>query len=126
MSRGLGAIQRHILDQLATNTADHTEDRPGDASWTFLVDLVGENATRAQVESARRAMRSLERAGLVKVSHGDRKVPCSTSLMWDGTARRAHMKVRLAAAPEIEEEWARRAEVRWAAVMRSFGVTDTG
>lgn len=74
MSRGLGAVQRRILEQLKLNTNDPAADSRLDApvwfaSWTTVLDLAGPGATRAQIESTRRAVRKLEAAGLVEVRH---------------------------------------------------------
>lgn len=74
MSRGLGAVQRRIIEQLKLNNADPAEDDDihgplAFPSWTTILDLAGEGATRAQIESTRRAVRKLEAAGLVETRH---------------------------------------------------------
>jgi hypothetical protein len=77
MSRGLGGVQRRVLAAVAAHGVDPLTDfdeRPVVAwerypSWLAVVELaprVGlEGAGRAGVESVRRAVLGLERAGLV-------------------------------------------------------------
>lgn len=74
MSRGHGAVQRRILAQLKLNTNDPAADSVHDstlafASWTTVLDLAGEGATRAQIESTRRAVLKLAAEGLVETRH---------------------------------------------------------
>lgn len=108
MSRGLGAVQRRILEQLRHNTVDPIEEdrnysqsvremaaafarvSPADwgtgvgvgcdidtyrASYTTVLELAGDNATRSQIESTRRAVLKLKAAGLVDVEHVSRPRP---------------------------------------------------
>ena len=80
MSRGLGKIQRHILEQLAANQADPMRDfeqQPCYQSWTAMHDLAGGKDARgwidsSAVESYRRAVAKLADAGLVetRMMHG--------------------------------------------------------
>ena len=74
MSRGHGAVQRRILEQLKLNTNDPAADdrlHPtlAFASWTTVLDLAGDGATRAQIESIRRAVLKLAAEGLVETRH---------------------------------------------------------
>ena len=74
MSRGHGAVQRRILDKLKLNTNDPAADdlfHPtlAFASWTTVLDLAGDGATRAQIESTRRAVLKLAAEGLVETRH---------------------------------------------------------
>ncbi|MFA5608081.1 MAG: hypothetical protein WDA07_12990 [Leucobacter sp.] len=85
MSRGLGAVQCRVLGQLSEE-------------WTYLADLHGPGATRAVVESIRRALRSLNEAGLVDLGHLDREVSVRGA---HRPARRAHKVARLMPPPEV-------------------------
>ncbi len=73
MSRGLGVVQRRVLEQLKLNTADPAEDRLNGPvafpSWTTVLDLAGAGATRAQIESTRRAVVKLAALGMVETRH---------------------------------------------------------
>ena len=65
MSKGYGAVQRAILEELAANTADQQADYdapPCYQSWTPMAAL----ARGADPESKRRALRRLAEAGLVE------------------------------------------------------------
>jgi hypothetical protein len=74
VSRGLGVVQRRILEQLKLNTAnrDDQDELTGPlwfASWTTVLDLAGAGATRARIESTRRAVLKLAAEGLVETRH---------------------------------------------------------
>ena len=92
MSRGMGAVQRRILKRLPQNTADPLDDfwedlqGIGHRSWTTVLELAGENPTRAQIESTRRAVLKLHAAGLVDINYVRRRVPASTSAPTGGRA----------------------------------------
>jgi hypothetical protein len=67
MSKGYGAVQRHVLARLAANTADPAADHdtlPYHQSWTSLHDLRA--GTPFHDESVRRAISKLAAAGLVE------------------------------------------------------------
>ena len=87
-------MQRRILEQLKANTADPLDDHHTNdyASWTTVLELAGENATRAQVESTRRAVLKLAAAGLVDRLWIDRMV---TSAHYDWPVRRGFLAARL-------------------------------
>jgi hypothetical protein len=65
VSRGLGAVQRDVLRLL---------DIPYMERWTTIRELAGEGATRARVESFRRAVLKLRDAGLVEVATVSRQI----------------------------------------------------
>ena len=74
MSRGHGAVQRRILEQLKLNTNDPAADHRlhptlAFASWTTVLDLAGDGASRAQIESTRRAVLKLAAEGSVETRH---------------------------------------------------------
>ncbi|HTX94006.1 MAG TPA: hypothetical protein VME67_03695 [Mycobacterium sp.] len=56
MSRGLGAVQRDILQRL---------DVPDVEEWITLAELAGYGADKSRIESHRRAVNKLRDAGLV-------------------------------------------------------------
>jgi hypothetical protein len=60
VSRGLGAVQREVLQQL---------DIPDIEAWTTVAELAGAGATRARIESVRRAVLGMRDAGLVDVTY---------------------------------------------------------
>jgi hypothetical protein len=77
MSRGLGAVQRHVLERLARNTVNPMDDWTNDfASWVSMADLADANPTRSQIESIRRAVLKLHTAGKVDVLTVYRGVRC--------------------------------------------------
>lgn len=59
MSRGLGDVQRRVLAAVEANP-------DGLAAYTLAARLFGRKPTRAQVESVRRAIRTLDQRGLVE------------------------------------------------------------
>lgn len=74
MSRGLGVVQRRILEQLKLNTANRDDECRYTGplafpSWTTVLDLAGAGATRARIESTRRAVLKLAALGLVETRH---------------------------------------------------------
>jgi hypothetical protein len=64
VSRGLGAVQRRILDQLASV--------PNIDAWTPIVDLAC-GTGRAEIESTRQSVRRLEAAGEVEATLVNRR-----------------------------------------------------
>lgn len=74
MSRGLGVVQRRILEQLKLNTANRDDECRFTGplafpSWTTVLDLAGVGASRARIESTRRAVLKLAALGLVETRH---------------------------------------------------------
>jgi hypothetical protein len=65
MGTGYGSSQRAVLERLTEvdNTFGHV------AQWQSVAELAGDGASRARRESLRRAVRSLERDGLVSTSY---------------------------------------------------------
>jgi hypothetical protein len=61
MSRGLGSVQRAVLAVVEANAE-------GVAADTIAKDLYGPDPRRAQLESVRRALRTLRQRGLIDVS----------------------------------------------------------
>jgi hypothetical protein len=89
MTRGLGRLQREIYDALPYP----------EKHWVLLSDLYGPDPTPARAESVRRAVRGLQRRGLVEVAWADRPL---------GTGKGARpRRVRLALTRE-EQAQARR------------------
>lgn len=69
MSRGLGAVQRRILERLKLNEADPVHDATnGTSAWTTIAELA-ERQSRTDLESTRRAVKTLAAAGLVETSY---------------------------------------------------------
>lgn len=68
MSRGLGAVRRHVLERLAAETARIGGATALDLALTWHTARHGDedDPSRAEVESVRRALRTLERAGLAR------------------------------------------------------------
>jgi len=92
MSRGPGAVQRRILEQLKLNPHNPADDAGNRdlhfASWTTVLDLAGPGATRAQIESTRRAVRKLQAAGMIQVGYvfgRGRERPTRNPNSWSGT-----------------------------------------
>jgi hypothetical protein len=129
MSRGFGAVQRRILDDLKRNTNDPLDDfANGYRSWTTVQDLAcpGDftEPTRAQVEATRRAVLKLEAAGLVDVLCVRRRVTsryvASYGIPWaDVTkeyrvteANRMLLAARLSLSPEHEQAYRAAADKR--------------
>jgi hypothetical protein len=117
MSRGLGAVQRRVLEQLRENTADPLNDFTDDyrtryRSWTPVLTLAGDDATRSQIESVRRAVNKLHAAGLVAVCLLRRQVASRYvfSFGWQGgglqysdtTASRMLLCARLTLPPDVQ------------------------
>ncbi|MBV8177991.1 MAG: hypothetical protein JOY55_16645 [Mycobacterium sp.] len=70
MGRGLGKTERHVLDTLASLAPPHRPFTTGGDFW-YLNELCSESPTRSEVESVRRAVRSLYRKGLVEIYLAD-------------------------------------------------------
>lgn len=106
MSRGLGRVQRRILEVLA----DQVNPDDPDKSWMsvhVLADRVVDEAipeiTRAHVESVRRAVIKLHDAGLVHTERRRLDVPNSLT----GYAERWFLGARLVPpTTEIAQKWA--------------------
>jgi hypothetical protein len=82
MSKGLGHTQRRILEVLEERRASEPEDGAEPFVWTDVDTLAWHISgrdekepyvTRSEVESTRRAVRTLERRGLVETWHGQRR-----------------------------------------------------
>ena len=68
MSRGLGKVERRVLGELSDlDDASTPSAMPGGDGYWYLTDLC-ESDRRSEVESARRALYSLRRKGLVETS----------------------------------------------------------
>jgi hypothetical protein len=102
MSKGLGAVQRCIIEHLQHNHADPLADWDnGFASWTAIVDLAADDS-RAAIESARRAVGKLKAAGVVDTRHISRR---SNSIRWDTDVLRRVLGARLVLDPETAQRY---------------------
>ena len=95
MSRGVGSLQRHVLDRLALGGgglelrrrgAGACEVRPLDdwmaargyvSSYELAQSIRGAEPTRSEQSSVQRAIRNLEKRGLVEVRWGCARLPVS-------------------------------------------------
>jgi hypothetical protein len=109
-SRGLGVIQRRILDKLAKNVCDPLKDwENGFASWTPVIELAGETANRAEVESMRRAAVKLADIGMIEVTEIPRQV-YSDALQQQ--VERSVLAARLPLRGEVGRRWETERAVR--------------
>jgi hypothetical protein len=110
MSRGHGDVQRRVLEQLKLNTADPMNDWDNRfASWTTVQELAGDDATRAQIESTRRAVLKLDDDGLVDVLYVHCPVPAAGRVQYGRphprTVNRLVLVARLPLEPELQQQW---------------------
>lgn len=102
-SKGLGATQRRILDALAANSNDPLRDwENGFASWASINELAGNAATRAEVESTRRAAVKLADIGMIDLAEIPRNVH-SGSLQRQ--VERTVLAARLPLGAEVRSRW---------------------
>ncbi|KWX20552.1 hypothetical protein AFM11_29555 [Mycolicibacterium wolinskyi] len=102
-SKGLGVVQRRILDMLARNMNDPMQDwNSGFASWTPIIELAGPTANRAEVESMRRAAVKLADIGMIDVTEIPRQV-YSDALQQ--RIERSVLAARLPLQGEIRRQW---------------------
>jgi hypothetical protein len=115
MSRGLGKVQRQVLDTLGTNMIDPMTDFDGAAgdryqSWTTVLELAtalgdGGEPSRALVESVRRAVLKLQAAELVEVLYIRREVASPGINSWKGSVNRMLLAARLPLEPALAPRW---------------------
>jgi hypothetical protein len=108
MSRGLGAVQRRVLEQLKLNTADPMDDWDnGFPSWMSAAELAGDSASRSGIESVRRAVIKLDAAGLVETLLVSRRVPSAIPQRDQRVAKvqRYVLVARLPLEGEIRQKW---------------------
>lgn len=128
MSRGLGAVQRRVLDELGTSTADPMDDWDGlsfpGRSWTYVGDLAwrmngDSRPTRSQVESIRRAVLKLVDAGRADVMYVRRTVTghyapsrSRPRELVSTTVDKMVLAARIKPDPDVQRQWDERHE-RW-------------
>ena len=118
MSKGYGAVQRHVLARLAENPADPAADHdapPYHQSWTSLHDL--RTGTRYHEESVRRAVSKLAPAGIVETR-------LLRPVHWHGTADPNRPGARRRPSPP--KGWGPYARLLWCYPTRTRGNAATG
>ena len=129
MSRGLGQTQRRILDHLAAVDKEATTYRgPRGAlgGWVpvrvLATAVYGDDPTRSQVETVRRAVKTLEARGLVALWWFSVLVPTTRGDVYRETVDTRQLAARIPALTDADLEALRQAEERrrqeWAALIQ--------